>query len=233
MSTGELLNVEPVELKFPFELKKQISCSIQLSNKTENHVAFKVKTTNPKKYCVRPNSGVVLPRSTCDVTVTMQSQKEAPVDLQCKDKFLLQSVVAGPGATAKDVTPEMFSKEAGHAVEECKLRVIYLPPPQRPSPVPEEEPEEGSSPKATISNNGNSSSGSEMKSLISKLTDEKDAAIKQSNRIRQEMELLRRGGNKTQAAGFSFIFVIVVGLIGLLLGYIIKNIMTLELERGV
>ncbi|KAL7609866.1 hypothetical protein Lser_V15G09674 [Lactuca serriola] len=105
-----------------------------------------------------------------------------------------------------------------------KLRVIYLPPAQRPPPVPEEEePEEGSSPKATISNNGNSSSGSEMKSLISKLTDEKDAAIKQSNRIRQEMELLRRGGNKTQAVGFSFIFVIVVGFIGLLLGYIIKK----------
>ncbi|KAH1113986.1 hypothetical protein J1N35_007364 [Gossypium stocksii] len=26
-----------------------------------------VKTTNPKKYCVRPNAGVVLPRSTSDV----------------------------------------------------------------------------------------------------------------------------------------------------------------------
>ena len=28
---------------------------------------FQVKTTNPKKYCVRPNTGVVLPRSTCEV----------------------------------------------------------------------------------------------------------------------------------------------------------------------
>lgn len=26
-----------------------------------------VKTTNPKKYCVRPNTGIVSPRSTCDV----------------------------------------------------------------------------------------------------------------------------------------------------------------------
>lgn len=26
-----------------------------------------VKTTNPKKYCVRPNTGVLLPRSTCDI----------------------------------------------------------------------------------------------------------------------------------------------------------------------
>ncbi|KAM0045576.1 putative galacturonokinase [Helianthus debilis subsp. tardiflorus] len=64
----KLLNVEPLELKVQFELKKQISCSLQLSNKIENHVAFKVKTTNLKKYCVRPNTGPVLPRSICDVT---------------------------------------------------------------------------------------------------------------------------------------------------------------------
>ncbi|KAL7609333.1 hypothetical protein Lser_V15G09675 [Lactuca serriola] len=118
MSTRELLNFKHVELKFPFEFKKQISCSIQLSNKTENHVAFKgLGFLNFKKYCVRPNNGVVLPRSTCDVTVTMQAQKEALVDLQC---FLFHQcgisptllskvpkVVAGPGATTKDVTPEM------------------------------------------------------------------------------------------------------------------------------
>lgn len=37
----------------------------------------------------------------------MQAQKEAPPDMQCKDKFLLQSVEASAVATAKDVTPEM------------------------------------------------------------------------------------------------------------------------------
>lgn len=39
--------------------------------------------------------------------VTMQAQKEAPPDMQCKDKFLLQSVIAPDGATAKDITAEM------------------------------------------------------------------------------------------------------------------------------
>ncbi|KAI3468936.1 hypothetical protein Pfo_025599 [Paulownia fortunei] len=136
MSSGELLNVEPLEMKFPFELKKQISCSLQVSNKTENYVAFKVKTTNPKKYCVRPNTGIVLPRSTCDIVVTMQAQKEAPADMQCKDKFLLQSVVATPGATPKDITAEMFNKDQGQ-VEECKLKVVYVAPRQPPSPVAE------------------------------------------------------------------------------------------------
>ncbi|RWW13937.1 hypothetical protein BHE74_00019355 [Ensete ventricosum] len=154
MSSGELLEIDPLELQFPFELKKQISCSLQLANKSDDYVAFKVKTTSPKKYCVRPNSGVVLPRSTCVVIVTMQAQREAPPDMQCKDKFLVQSVIVDQGPSTKDITTEMFSKESGNVVDEVKLRVAYVSPPQPPSPVPEGS-EEGSSPRPSVSDNGN------------------------------------------------------------------------------
>ena len=41
------------------------------------------------------------------LAVTMQSQKEAPPDMQCRDKFLILSAVAPDGATYKDITPEM------------------------------------------------------------------------------------------------------------------------------
>lgn len=39
-------------------------------------------------------------------------------------------------------------------VEECKLRVLYVSPPHPPSPVPEES-EEASSPRGSVSENGN------------------------------------------------------------------------------
>lgn len=39
-------------------------------------------------------------------------------------------------------------------VDEVKLRVLYVPPPQPPSPVPEGS-EEGSSPRPSLSDNGN------------------------------------------------------------------------------
>ncbi|EPS74459.1 vesicle-associated protein 1-1, partial [Genlisea aurea] len=242
MSTGELLQIEPLELQFPFELKKQISCSMQLSNKSDSYVAFKVKTTNPKKYCVRPNTGVVIPHSTCDVVVTMQAQKEAPPDLQCKDKFLLQCVVASPGSTAKDITTEMFSKESGKHVDECKLKVLYVQPPQPPSPVHEGS-EEGYSPRTSVSDNGvvnhnpdlnvdiamygrlitlhNNTCGVQVKSLVSKLTEEKQSVIKLNNKLEQEIETLRRRGNKS--GGIPFVYLVAVGLIGILLGYILKK----------
>ncbi|KAI3804363.1 hypothetical protein L1987_25846 [Smallanthus sonchifolius] len=168
-----------------------INSSLQLTNNTDKHVGFKVKTTNPKKYCVRPNTGVVLPRSTCEIIVTMQAQKEAPHDMKCKDKFLLQSVIASSEATAKDITPEMFTKDSGNT---------------------------GS--RTFVDSHDKSS---EVRSLISKLTDEKNAAVEQSNRIRQELDLLRRGSNKSQGAGVPLMFAIIVGLIGLILGYLMKK----------
>ncbi|XP_058209803.1 vesicle-associated protein 1-2 isoform X2 [Rhododendron vialii] len=223
MSTGELLSIEPQELQFPFELKKQISCSLQLTNKTSNYVAFKVKTTNPKKYCVRPNTGIVLPQSTSDVIVTMQAQKEAPADMQCKDKFLLQSAVTSPGATTKDITPEMFHKESGNTVEECKLRVSYVAPPQPPSPVREGS-DEGSSPRVSVSDNGtlNTAEYTAAKAFISKLTQEKNSAIQQNNKLQQELEFLRRKGNRS-SGGISFIYVIIVGVLGIFLGFLLKK----------
>ncbi|KAK4723948.1 hypothetical protein R3W88_026727 [Solanum pinnatisectum] len=234
---GELLQIDPVELQFPFELKKQISCLMQLTNKSDNYVAFKVKTTNPKKYCVRPNTGIVMPHSSSDVKVTMQAQKEAPPDMQCKDKFLLQSVVASPGAAAKDITPEMFNKESGNYVEDCKLKVVYVPP-QLPSPVREGS-DEGSSPRASLSENGavNTSefnnisrayneqqdNSSETKALISKLTEEKISVVQQNNKLQQELELLRREPNRSRG-GIPTVYVLVIALVGILLGCLLKRI---------
>lgn len=133
----QLLDVQPRELKFIFEFKKQSSCAVHLVNLSDQYVAFKVKTTSPKKYCVRPNIGVIKPNSTYDFTVTMQAQKSAPSDMQCKDKFLVQSTVAPFGTTEEDITPGLFAKDTGKYVEECKLKVSLTSPTQSPvlSPV--------------------------------------------------------------------------------------------------
>ncbi|KAG2727237.1 hypothetical protein I3843_01G144900 [Carya illinoinensis] len=129
----ELLEIQPQVLKFTFEVKKQSSCSIQLGNNSNQYVAFKVKTTSPKKYCVRPNTGIIKPKATYDFTVTMQAQRVAPPDMQCKDKFLIQSTVVPFGTTEEDLTSDTFSKDGSKYIEEKKLRVILISPP--PSPV--------------------------------------------------------------------------------------------------
>ncbi|XP_047325682.1 vesicle-associated protein 1-2-like [Impatiens glandulifera] len=223
MSAEELLTIDPLELKFPFEIKKQISSSFQLLNKTDNYVAFKVKTTQPKKYSVRPNNGMVQPRSTCAVVVTMQAQKEAPPDMQCKDRFLVQSVVANPGATVKDINAEMFDKESGKHVEEFKMKVIYVTPRKPPSPVPEDS-DEGSPPRSIESESAHSnhSEAVALKTSYLKLSEERNLALEERNRLNQELELLKRGRPKTSGR-IPILYVMLFGLIGILLGYFIGS----------
>lgn len=237
MNTGDYINIQPSELKFPFELKKQSSCSLLLTNKTDKYVAFKVKTTNPKKYCVRPNAGVILPSGASNITVTMQAPKEAPPDMQCKDKFLIQSVVAPDGTTAKDISAELFNKGDGKVVDDFKMRVVYVFA-NPPSPVPEGS-EEGSPPRTTAVEEGNQNfalfdavsrsleepkeKSSQASSTISKLTEEKAAALQQNQKLRQELELLRKDTSGRQGGGFSVLFMVLVGLIGILIGYLVKK----------
>jgi len=67
---GELLTLTPAaELRIRFELRKNCAVTLSLHNPTAGRVAFKIKTTSPKKYCVRPSSGVVEAGQTKDVQV--------------------------------------------------------------------------------------------------------------------------------------------------------------------
>jgi len=47
--------------------------SIDIINKgSENHILFKVKTTEPNNYIVRPNQGVIRPESSINVKIICQ-----------------------------------------------------------------------------------------------------------------------------------------------------------------
>ncbi|XP_021742353.1 vesicle-associated protein 2-2-like isoform X1 [Chenopodium quinoa] len=135
---GSQLEIQPRELKFiVVELNKQIKCTVSLSNKTDQYVAFKVKTTSPKKYCVRPNVGVIQPKSVNEFIVIMQALKTAPADMTCKDKFLVQSTIVPEGTMEEDITSEMFVKDGVKYIEEMKMRVnLVIPTPPSPELLP-------------------------------------------------------------------------------------------------
>jgi len=45
-----------------------VASQLKLTNPSGKRIAFKVKTTAPKRYCVRPNSGLIEPSD--EVTVS-------------------------------------------------------------------------------------------------------------------------------------------------------------------
>ncbi|ESQ37668.1 hypothetical protein EUTSA_v10028931mg [Eutrema salsugineum] len=163
----------------------------------------------------------------------MQAQKEAPLDMQCKDKFLVQSVVVSDGTTSKDVLAEMFHKEKGRVIEDFKLRVVYIPA-NPPSPVPEGS-EEGNSPRISVNETGSliddvsrtleetNEKSCEAWSMIYKLTEEKTSAIQQSQKLREELEMLRKESSLKQSGGHSLVLMLLVGLLGCVIGYILNR----------
>ncbi|CAN0842617.1 Vesicle-associated protein 2-1 [Linum grandiflorum] len=172
--SNQLITVHPDELRFIFEVDKQSFCDLKVVNNTERHVAFKVKTTSPKKYFVRPNTGVIQPWDSCVIRVTLQAQRESPPDMQCKDKFLLLSTTVPQHTDVDELPPDTFTKDSnGRTVEECKLRVLYIPP----SAQGNGEDDALTSPGQSFDGNFN----------MQRLKDERDAAVRQTQQLQQEL----------------------------------------------
>ena len=59
------VEVSPDILSFqrPFTIDV-VKCELKISNTGKDPLVFKIKTTAPKTYCVRPNAGLILPDET-------------------------------------------------------------------------------------------------------------------------------------------------------------------------
>ncbi|KAI0697869.1 PapD-like protein [Cytidiella melzeri] len=124
-------------LGFNRPLTTHVKRTLAIKNPNAQPVAFKVKTTAPKLYCVRPNSGRVDPGETVEVQVMLQAMKEEPpLAAKCKDKFLIQSTLITP---EKETLPlqDIWSGDSSEEVHSQKIRVTYLPP--EGQTVPEED----------------------------------------------------------------------------------------------
>jgi hypothetical protein len=120
-------------LGFNRPLTTLVKRTLTISNPHAQPIAFKVKTTAPKLYCVRPNSGKIEPGTSTEVSVMLQPLKEEPpLNAKCKDKFLIQSTIITPEKEHKSLqdiwtVPEGSTDEA-NKVHQLKLKVVYLPP---------------------------------------------------------------------------------------------------------
>lgn len=92
--TEQVLQLEPQhELKFRGPFTDVVTTTLKLSNPTERNVCFKVKTTAPRRYCVRPNSGVIEAGTSINVSVMLQPFDYDPNE-KSKHKFMVQSLLA-------------------------------------------------------------------------------------------------------------------------------------------
>uniref|UniRef100_A0A4W5NNB8 MSP domain-containing protein n=1 Tax=Hucho hucho TaxID=62062 RepID=A0A4W5NNB8_9TELE len=90
----QVLQLEPPhELKFRGPFTDVVTATLKLGNPTDRNVCFKVKTTAPRRYCVRPNSGIIDAGTSINVSVMLQPFDYDPNE-KSKHKFMVQSVLA-------------------------------------------------------------------------------------------------------------------------------------------
>lgn len=122
--------IEPAsQLTFKRPLTRLVSEDLIVRNThTDQVVAFKVKTTAPKQYCVRPNSGKINPGETVQIQVLLQPMKEdPPKDFKCKDKFLVQSVAVSSEYADLPITEfwSLAERETRDKISEHKVRCVF------------------------------------------------------------------------------------------------------------
>ncbi|XP_067652363.1 vesicle-associated membrane protein/synaptobrevin-binding protein-like [Haliotis asinina] len=108
----QVLILEPAgELRFKGPFTDVVTADLKLKNPSDKKVCFKVKTTAPKRYCVRPNSGIIEPGLAVTVAVMLQPFEYDPTEKN-RHKFMVQTMFAPDSKVDsleqlwKDVTPE-------------------------------------------------------------------------------------------------------------------------------
>lgn len=118
----QVLEIDPAtELHFKGPFTEVVSSIIKLHNPSNTKVCFKVKTTAPKKYCVRPNSGIVNPEDTVSVSVMLQPHDFDPKE-KSKHKFMVQAIVAD-GDTEN--LEHIWKEASPEQIMDSKLKCVF------------------------------------------------------------------------------------------------------------
>lgn len=126
MSKSEqILILDPsTDLKFKGPFTDVVTTNLKLRNPSDRKVCFKVKTTAPRRYCVRPNSGVIDPGATVTVSVMLQPFDYDPNE-KSKHKFMVQTIFAPPNITDLE---GMWKEAKPDDLMDSKLRCVFEMP---------------------------------------------------------------------------------------------------------
>lgn len=179
----QVLVLEPQhELKFKGPFTDVVTTNLKLLNPTDKNVCFKVKTTAPRRYCVRPNSGIIDGGSSINVSVMLQPFDYDPNE-KSKHKFMVQSIVAPPDTTDMEA---VWKEAKPDELMDSKLRCLFELPSEN------DKPHEGEVNKVLSSSVTKTESTSMFKSISSSLDDSEHKKVLDDNkRLQSELQRLR------------------------------------------
>ncbi|KAM5157444.1 vesicle-associated membrane protein-associated protein A [Mantella aurantiaca] len=203
----------PHELKFKGPFTDVVTTNLKLRNPSDKKVCFKVKTTAPRRYCVRPNSGIIDPGATVTVSVMLQPFDYDPNE-KSKHKFMVQTIFAPSNITDMEV---MWKEAKPDDLMDSKLKCVFDMPHEHEKPTHEATklfsclPAKGSSSLDDTETRKLVEECKKLQSEIIKLTDE--------NQLMKDERRKSRGIVKEQGSPIPSLVVVIAAIfIGFFLG---------------
>lgn len=121
--------IEPDFLEYYKPLAETSTAFITIHNQTNEIKVFKIKTTAPKLYCVRPNAAIIQPGESMKISVIFLGLPQEPMeDYKCKDKFLV-IVLPAPykidsSHTVSEIWNDLENEFKSQAIQK-KIKIVY------------------------------------------------------------------------------------------------------------
>lgn len=119
----QILQLHPaheIVLQGPFD--HVVTSYLELYNPSNQKVCFKVKTTAPRRYCVRPNSGIINPETKVKIAIMLQPIDNDTQSERNKHKFMVQSIVVDDDSINSDT---VWSTADPGDIMDSKLRCVF------------------------------------------------------------------------------------------------------------
>ncbi|KAI9487547.1 MAG: vesicle-associated membrane protein-associated protein A [Benjaminiella poitrasii] len=138
-----LLDLDEDVLCFERPLTRTVQIDVKITNPHPQPVTFKVKTTAPKLYCVRPNSSIIPSHESITIQIVHQGfREEPPLNAKCRDRFLIMSAFytnVADNVNLQDLWSQIEANEKD-TINNRKLRCEYVQSaPQNTPNLPVEE----------------------------------------------------------------------------------------------
>ncbi|XP_029970620.1 VAMP (vesicle-associated membrane protein)-associated protein A, like isoform X2 [Salarias fasciatus] len=111
----------PSDLRFKGPFTDVVTTNLKLKNPSDRRVCFKVKTTAPRRYCVRPNSGVIEAGAAVNISVMLQPFDYDPNE-KSKHKFMVQTIFASGNVSDMD---SLWKDAKPDDLMDSKLRCVF------------------------------------------------------------------------------------------------------------
>ncbi|CAH2083380.1 unnamed protein product [Euphydryas editha] len=122
-SPGEMLRLNPNNIIIFKTENDEVTGQFVITNMDESAVSFKIRTTSPEKFRVRPSSGILASGATQTVVIVVQPGFQLRNVM--KDMFLVMSVqIPKTDLTQKEIS-EIWQNSSGSKVDEYRLKCQF------------------------------------------------------------------------------------------------------------